>query len=161
MVKELYSEEDVRELSSGMWKNAALSISLVVAAVAIGVVSCFFVTDANANILKYVNIALSSVCGCVALYVLLNGVAPKKARKNYISKVLDSESELLRGVVTGKGKTRIAAKYIKFCELFLTDEEGNERTIYWDMEIGEPEFEGAAVEFSIVKNKIIGYGDAQ
>lgn len=161
MMKQLYTTDDVRELSSGIRKFAALCVALVVIAVGAGVASCFFITDANANMLKIINIVFSSACGCTALYFLLNSVIPAHAKKNYAEKMLNSTSKTVRGRVTDKGKRITTVKYKDLAELRLNDEEGKETVLYWDMEKGEPDFVGHIVEFRVVNNKIVGYGDAQ
>lgn len=156
----LYTKEDVVGLKSRMWKFAAICISAVVGAIAIGVVICFLVNDDNAKWLEILNIILTAVCGCVSLYFLFNYVLPIRARKNYIEKMLNSTSKLVRGRVLGKGKKRTAVKHVNLFELRLADEEGKEIILYWDSDIAEKDFNGHIVEFKVVNNKIIGYGNA-
>lgn len=161
MTKRLYSKEDVEKLSSLMWKYAALCIALVVIAVNVSVIFCFFVTDDNANMLKNINIILCSVFGCVALYFLFNGVTPVRAKKNYVEKMLNSPCKKVRGRVIDNGKDITAVKHITLSEIRLTDENGKERILYWDKQIALPEFASHFVELEVVNNKIVGYGDVQ
>ena len=156
----LYTKEDVANLKKRMWKYAAICIAVVTVAVAVGVVTCFLVNDSNAKWLKIIDIVLTSLCGCVALYLLFNHVTPIRARKNYIEKMLNSTAKTVRGRVTGKGKKITTVKYINLSELRLNDEEGKEVILYWDEDCNEQNFEGHVVEFKVVNNKIVGYGDA-
>lgn len=160
MINMLYSIDDVKTLKSRMWIYGVVCIALVAVAVAVGVVTCFLVNDDNAKWLKIIDIVLTSLCGCVALYLLFNYVTPIRARKNYIEKMLNSTSKTVRGRVTGKGKKITTVKYINLSELRLNDEEGKELILYWDEDVGEQNFEGHVVEFKVVNNKIVGYGDA-
>lgn len=160
MIKQLYAKDDVQNLGSRMWKFAAICIALVVLAVGVGVATCFLITDDNVSMLKTIDILLSCVCGCVALYFLFNGVIPVRARKNYVEKMLNSTARTVRGRVIGKGKKITTVKYINLSELRLNDENGKEVILYWDNDAGEQNFEGHIVEFKVVNNKIVGYGDA-
>lgn len=161
MMNMLYSNEDVKNLKKRMWIYAAVCIALVVIAVGVGVVTCFLVNDDNAKWLKIIDIVLTAVCGCVALYFLFNYVIPVRARKKYMEMMLGSTAKTVRGRVTGKGKRITTVKYINLSELRLSDENGKEIMLYWDEENGEQNFEGHIVEFKVVNNKIVGYGDAQ
>ena len=156
----LYTKEDVKRLKKRMWKYAAICIAVVAVAVAVGVVTCFLVNDGNAKWLKIIDIVLTALCGCVALYLLFNYVTPIRARKNYIEKMLNSTSKTVRGRVTGKGKKITTVKYINLFEIRLNDEEGKELILYWDEDCGEQNLEGHIFEFKVVNNKIVGYGDA-
>ncbi|MGN0813417.1 MAG: hypothetical protein ACI4MQ_07915 [Candidatus Coproplasma sp.] len=156
----LYSKEDVKSLKKRMWQFVAICIALVVIAVVVGVVTCFFVNDNNAALLKIINMVLSSVCACVALYFLVNNVAPIRARKNYVEKMVNSPHKTIRGRVTGKGKKITSVKHLNLSEIYLNDESGKEILLYWDEDIGEQNLEGHVVEFKVVNNKIVGYGDA-
>lgn len=160
MINMLYTKDDVKTLKSRMWRYAAICIAVVVIAVAVGVITCILVNDSNAKWLKIIDIVLTSLCGCVALYLLFNYVTPIRARKNYIEKMLNSTTKTVRGRVTGKGKKITTVKYINLSELRLNDEEGKEIILYWDEDCGEQNFEGHVVEFKVVNNKIVGYGDA-
>ena len=160
MMNMLYTKDDVKTFKSRMWIYAVVCITVVVIAVGVGVVTCFLVNDSNAKWLKIIDIVLTSLCGCVALYLLFNYVTPIRARKNYIEKMLNSTSKTVRGRVTGKGKKITTVKYINLSELRLNDEEGKEVILYWDEDCGEQNFEGHVVEFKVVNNKIVGYGDA-
>ena len=160
MMNMLYSNEDIQSLKKRMWIYGVVCIAVVAVAVAVGVVTCFLVNDNNTRWLKIIDIVLTSLCGCVALYFLFNHVKPLRARKNYIEKMLGSKSKTVRGRVTGKGKKITTVKYINLSELRLNDEEGKEIILYWDEDIGEQNFEGHVVEFKVVNNKIVGYGDA-
>ena len=72
-----------------------------------------------------------------------------------------ASSKTVCGRVFDKGKKITLLKYLKFAELRFTDEEGNERILYWDTDNDEPNFENRIVGFQIVNNKIVGYGDAE
>ena len=72
-----------------------------------------------------------------------------------------ASSKTVCGRVFDKGKKITLLKYLKFAEFRFTDEEGNERILYWDTDNDEPNFENRIVEFQIVNNKIVGYGDAE
>ena len=160
MINMLYTKEDIQSLKKRMWIYAVVCITVVVIAVAVGVVTCFLVNDSNAKWLKIIDIVLTALCGCVALYFLFNYVTPTRARKNYIEKMLNSTTKTVRGRVTGKGKKITTVKYINLSELRLNDEEGKEVILYWDEDCNEQNFEGHVVEFKVVNNKIVGYGDA-
>lgn len=160
MMKMLYTKEDAANLKKRMWIYAAVCIAVVVIAVGVGVVTCFLVNDDNAKLLKFIDIVLTAVCGCVALYFLFNYVTPLRARKNYVEKMVNSTPKTVRGRVLGKGKKITTVKYINLSELRLSDENGKEIMLYWDEEKGEQNFEGHIVEFKVVNNKIVGYGDA-
>ena len=160
MMKMLYSKDDVQSLKKRMWIYAVVCITVVVIAVGVGVVTCFLVNDSNAKWLKIIDIVFTSLCGCVALYLLFNYVTPIRARKNYIEKMLGSKSKTVRGRVTGKGKKITTVKYINLFEIRLNDEEGKELILYWDEDCGEQNLEGHIFEFKVVNNKIVGYGDA-
>lgn len=160
MMNMLYTKEDVQSLKKRMWIYAAVCIAVVVIAVGVGVATCFLVNDNNAKLLKIIDIVLTAVCGCVALFFLFNYVIPLRARKNYIEKMLGSTTKTVRGRVTGKGKKVTTVKYINLSELRLNDEEGKEIILYWDEDNGDKNFAGHIVEFKVVNNKIVGYGDA-
>lgn len=160
MMNMLYKKEDLSSLKKRTWLFAAISISAVVIAVVVGVITCFMITDDNANTLKIIDMILSSVCVCVALYFLFNEIIPTRARKNYVEKMLNSTAKTVRGRVAGKGKKITTVKYINLSELRLTDANGKEVVLYWDNDSGEQNFEGHIVEFKVVNNKIVGYGDA-
>lgn len=160
MMNMLYSKEDVISLKKRMWLSVAISITAVVIAVGVGVVTCFLVNDNNATWLKIIDIVLTSVCCCVALYFLFNYVIPNRARKNYVENMVNSTPNTVRGRVTGMGKKITTIKYIELSELHLCDEYGKEIILYWDSDVGEQNFEGHIVEFKVVNNKIVGFGDA-
>ena len=160
MMKMLYTKDDVNSLKKRMWIYAAVCIAVVLIAVGVGAATCFLVNDNNAKWLKIIDIVLSSLCGCVALYFLLNYVIPIRARKNYVEKMVNSTPKTVRGRVLGEGKKRTTLKYINLRELHLSDEEGKEILLYWDEDFSGHNFEGHIVEFKVVNNKIVGYGDA-
>ena len=160
MMKMLYKNEDVQNLKKRMLIYTVVCIALVVIAIGVGVATCFVVNDDNAKMLKIIDIVLTAVCGCVALYFLFNEVIPTRARKNYIEKMLNSTSKTVRGRVLGKGKKITTVKYVNLSEIRLNDEEGKELILYWDEDNGKQDFEGHIVEFKVVNNKIVGYGDA-
>lgn len=161
MMKELYTSDDAKCLTARMWKFAAICISLAAVVLGVGIATCFFVNDDNATWLKVLDIVLGSVCGCVALYLLFNGVIPARARRNYINKMLASPSKTVRGKVTGKGKKITVVKHMDFSELHLIDENGKQIILYSDNDTDGYDYEGHVVEFKVVNNKIVGYGDAQ
>lgn len=161
MVKQLYSEDDIKKLRAEIRKFAAVDIGVVLFALSVGIATCFFVSDSNARILETVDIVLSSVCGCIALYFLFNAILPTRAKKNYISHLLSSDAKTVRGEVLDKGKKITIVKYINSSEISIIDEKGNKRILYWDLDNGEPDFEGQVVGFQVVHNKIIGYGDVE
>lgn len=160
-MKELYTKEQVQKLTLNIRKLAALCIALVVVAIAEGITTCFFVNESNAVLLKIINIVVSSVCLCVALYFLLNGILPVRARKNFISRLLNSPTIKLKGRVIGRGKSMTNVKYIELTELHISDENGKEHILYWDLENGDPDFEGHIIVFDVVNNKIVRYGEAE
>ena len=161
MMKQLYSEDDVKKLGDKIRKYTLIDITLVILALGVGITVCFFVSDRNAKILEAANILFSSVCGCTALYFLLNTILPARAKKNYTLRMCRASSKTVCGRVFDKGKKITLLKYLKFAELRFTDEEGNERILYWDTDNDEPNFENRIVGFQIVNNKIVGYGDAE
>ena len=161
MIKQVYTSDDVKKLNAVIRKFLIIDIALIALALGVGIATCLLVNGDNARVFETIDITLSSVCGCVALYYIFNYIAPVRARKNYIVRVLNSPAKTVRGRVAGKGKRITALKYMIFCELTLFDEEGNERLLYWDIANGEPEFEGHIVELKAVNNKIVAYGDAE
>lgn len=161
MIKELYTEGDVKNLSTRVWQYAAVCIGLLVIALGVGIVTCFFVTDENANMLQTIDILLTSICGCVALYFLLNEIMPKRAKKAYVEKMRNSTAKTVRGRVVNIGKKVTVIKYVSTYEVQLLDEEGKELVLYLDAEKQTQDFKGHIVEFKVVNNKIVGYGDAQ
>lgn len=161
MMNELYMQEDVQQLSARIWKYAAVCIGLIVVALGVGITTCFFITDDNANVLQTINIVLSSLCGCTALYFLLNEIMPKRARKAYVEKMLNSTAKTVRGRVAKIGRKVTVVKYVSTYEVQLLDETGKDRILYLDAETQTPDFTGHIVEFKVVNNKIVGYGDAQ
>lgn len=163
MMKELYSSNDIKHLRIRMWKFASVCIALAIIIIGVGVATCFLITDDNASMFKIIDIVLGSVCGCVALYLLLNGVIPIRARKNYIEKMLNSPAKIVRGRVTDNGKKKniTVVKYMNISELRIIDEEGKEFLLYFDNDTENCDLEGHIFEFKVVNNKIIGYGNAQ
>ena len=161
MMKQLYSEDDVKKLGDKIRKYAVIDIELVILALGVGITICFFVTDSNAKILEAANILFSSVCGCTALYFLLNTILPAREKKLYISRMRRASAKTVRGRVFGKGKKITLVKHLNFSEFRFTDEKGNERILYWDTDNGEPDFGNRIVVFQLVNNKIVGYGDAE
>lgn len=159
MMKQVYTADDVKKLNFVIRKFLIIAIALVILALGVGIATCFLVNDGNAMVLEIIDIALSSVCGCVAIYFLLNNITPARAKKRYIVKALNSPAKTVRGRVMSKGREITAIKHMKFRELKVYDEEGNERVLYWDTANGEPEFEGHILEFKAVGNKIVAYGD--
>lgn len=161
MIKDLYSAEDAKKLGNSIRKYAIIIAALLLCAAAVGVATCFSVNDGNASLFKIVNIIVTSLCFCAALYFFFNEIQPMAARKNFIEKMVNSPGRKFRCRVTRRGKTLTSARHIKLTELQVYDENGKEQILYWDMENGEPDFQGHIVEFKLVGNKIVGYGDAQ
>lgn len=161
MMNELYTQEDVKNLSARIWKCAAICIGVIVIALGVGITTCFFVTDENAKLLQTINIVLSSLCACVALYFLLNEIMPKRAKKAYVEKMLNSTAKMVRGRVADVGKKVTVVKYVSTYEVRLLDEEGKDWILYLDAEKQTKDLKGHIVEFKVVNNKIVGYGDAQ
>ena len=75
--------------------------------------------------------------------------------------MLNSPCKKVRCRVIDNGKDITAVKHITLSEIRLTDENGKERILYWDKQIALPEFASHFVEFEVVNNKIVGYGDVQ
>lgn len=161
MMKQLYTGDDVKDLGAKIRKFVGVDIGLIFFALGVGIATCFFVSDSNAQLLETVDIVLSSVCGCAALYFLLNTILPARAKRNYISHLLSSDTRTVRGRVSGEGKRITIVKHIRSSEIRLTDEEGREHILYWDLDNGTPDFEGHIVEFQAVNNKIVGYGEVK
>lgn len=160
MIKYLYSAADDKRLSDGLKLDIVICVVMMVVALTVGITTCNFVTDDNATLLKIINIVVSSVCLCTAVYFILNGIVPKTARRNYIEKMLFSTPISMRGKVIGEGKKITATKQIELIELRILDEEEKEFVLYWDLKKDKPDFIGHVVEFCVVNNRIMGYGDA-
>lgn len=160
MKKYLYSESDERKISVKIKKDVFICLGLVVAAIAVGIITCNLVTDDNATMLKIINIIMSSVCLCTTAYFILNRIIPGSAKRDYVERMLYSKSNAIRGKVIGDGKKITAMKRIDLIELRILNAEGKELVLYWDAEIDKPDFVGHIIEFYVVNNKIIGYGDA-
>ena len=90
MMKELYSSNDIKHLRIRMWKFASVCIALAIIIIGVGVATSFLITDDNASMFKIIDIVLGSVCGCVALYLLLNGV---RHHCNFICPVLTNGAQ--------------------------------------------------------------------
>lgn len=160
MRTDLYSRADVQKLSSELKKDSLLCASLLSLAALFGIITCRLVTDENAMLLKAVNILVSSLCLCFAVYRVLNRILPRKARKKYIKKMLNAPEKTVRCKVMKEGKRITAIKYVDLTELLVLNEDGKELVLYWDSASGEQKFVGHIVEFSVVNNKIVGYGGA-
>lgn len=159
MIKYLYSNADERKLSNGLKLDIILCVVMIVVAVTVGITTCNLVNDNNATMLKIINIIVSSICLCTAVYFVLNGIIPKTARRNYIETMRCSTPSLICGKVIGDGKKITATKRIELIELRILDEEERESVLYWDLEKDKPNFVGHIVDFYVVNNRIIGYGD--
>lgn len=156
----LFSQADVKRLSSELKSDRLLCAGLMTLAVVFGVITCRLVTDENAMLLKTANILVSSLCLCVVVYRVLNRIIPRKARKNHIEKMLRSSPKALRCKVMKEGKKITAIRYVALTELLVLNEEGKELVLYWDAASGKQNFVGHIVEFYVVNNKIVGYGGA-
>lgn len=156
----LYTEKDLKKLGAQLKKYAIICAVPAAVAVVVGVVVCFFVTEANAAALKTFNIIFSCVGFCAALYVLFNYVLPVKAKKDFVFRMVNSNAKKARGKFVGKGRKITVEKHLTFFEIVIQDASGKEQVLYFDSEIPMPAFEGHVVEFSVVNNKIVGYGDA-
>lgn len=160
MIKNLYSRDNVKMLSHSLRIDMLICVVLIIVAITVGVITCFFVTDENASLFKVIDIIVSSLCICVAVYFILNRIRPKRARKQYIERMLNSTSKSIRCKVIEIGKKITIEKYINLLELLVVNADGKELILYWDLENAMQNFVGHIVRFCIVNNKIIGYGDA-
>lgn len=161
MTKYLYSRDDVKKLVDELKSDGIRCAVLLAVAVAVAVTTCGVVTDENAMLLKTVNVLVSSVCLCTVVYFILNRILPKRARKNYVEKMQRSTKKTVRCKVMETGKKITAIKYIDLLELVVLSEEGKTQVLYWDLANGEQHFVGHIVEFYVVNNKIIGYGESK
>ncbi len=159
MIKYLYSEVDTRELSLKLKRDVFICVILLIVAVTVGIFTCTFVTDDNAMLLKIINIVLSSVCLCITVYFILNRIVPISAKRTYIEKLLHTDPSTVCGKVTDGGKKITAMKRMEFIETCVLNEDGKELILYWDSAIAKPDFVGHTVNFYVVNNKIVGYGD--
>lgn len=158
MMNQLYNAEDFVGLR-GVSKRYAL-VAAIVLAVALAVCTsvCFFVNDGNVTWLKVINIVISSIGGCVSIYLLFDKIIPSFARADYIDKILSSTSQSVVGVVENTGRVSTVAKYVSATELKLSDDNGRTVVLYWDCNFDCPDFDGLRVAFSIVQNRIVAYG---
>lgn len=159
MIKHLYSKLDERELSVRLKIDVLICVLLLVVAVTVAVITCTMVTDDNAVILEIINIILSAVCLCVIAYFILNRIVPNSAKREYIEKLLRTKPCTVRGKVVGDGKKITAMKRMELIEVCILNEEDEELVLYWDSKIDKPDLVGHIVDFYVINNKIVGYGD--
>lgn len=160
MIKYLYSRDDLKTLSHSLRIDMLICVMLIIVAITVGVITCFFVTDENASLFKVIDIILSSLCVCITAYFILNRIRPKRARKQYIERMLNSASKSIRCKVIEIGKKITIEKHINLLEFIVINADDKELVLYWDLEDAMQNFVGHIVKFCIVNNKIIGYGDA-
>ncbi len=154
---ELYSKEQLASFRAAIKRFAVVAIAVVVSCLAVCTAICFFVDRTNASWLKVINVAISAVGGCVALYLLFNGILPLVARKNFVEPLLFSEHKTLVGVVESVGKEFTISKNIRAKELTVKTQDGCSLLLYWDTAMPFPDLEGKQVAFRTVRNCIVAY----
>lgn len=155
----LYSQKDLHNIGKRLQKYVIICLSLVFIALAVGVTVCFFANETNLDGLKLFNIVFSSVCCCIALYLLLNKILPICAKKIFVSQVLSATTKTIRGKVSVSEKKITLSKYLSFFEVRLVDASGRENLLYFDSSVAMPSFDERLVALEIVNNKIVGYGE--
>ena len=69
-MNDLYSYHESEHLRLKKKKYVATSVGIFIAALAVSIVLCFFVTAGNATLLQVINIILCSLGGCTSLFLL-------------------------------------------------------------------------------------------
>lgn len=153
---DLYTGEEVTGVRRTLHREVLVCVLSLAVALVVCVILCFFVTDTNAKLLRNVNIALSSVGGCVSLYLLLNVVLPRAARLSVLRQLTGGQPQTLCGTVTGVGGKMTLRRGLTVRELTLRTESA-ERTLFWDTEKPCPLTVGATVTVCTVENTVVGY----
>lgn len=153
---DLYTGEEVAGVRHTLHREILICVLSLAVALVVCVILCFFVTDTNAKLLRNVNIALSSVGGCVSLFLLLNVVLPRAARLSVLRQLTGGHPLTLCGVVTGIGGEITLRRGLTVRELTLRTESA-ERTLFWSTEKPCPLTVGATVTVRTVENTVVGY----
>lgn len=85
---ELYSKEQLVSFRAAIKRFAIVATVVVALCFVVCTAICFFVDRTNASWLKIINVVVSAAGGCVAIYLLFNGVLPLIARKNFVEPLL-------------------------------------------------------------------------
>ena len=153
---DLYTGEEVTGVRRTLHREILACVLSLAVALVVCVILCFFVTDTNAKLLRNVNITLSSVGGCAALFLLLNIVLPRAARLSVLRQLTGGQPQTLCGTVTGIGGELTLRRGLTVRELTLCA--GNaERTLFWDTEKPCPLTVGTTVTVRTVENTVVGY----
>ncbi len=153
----LYTGEEVSALRRKMQKSilwCVLSLSL---ALAICVFLCFFVNDENADALLAVNITLSSIGGCVSLYLLLNPVLYNSARYRKIRELTEQPTVTVDCIFCSYGEMLTYRKGFSAREIIVECMGGEKRRFLVDAEKNCPFKENDSVILSAVGNVAVGW----
>lgn len=161
MMKQLYSDEDFVRLRTVGKRYIFISVAVLVVCFAICIAVCFFANDNNFAWLEATNIAISSIGGCLAIYLLFDKTVPYFARADYVDKLLSSTTQSIVGVVKYTERVSTVAKHVSANELQLTDDDGRTMVLYWDDCLDCPDFDGRRVTFDVVQNRIVAYEVAE
>ncbi|MDE6372973.1 MAG: hypothetical protein K2L72_00570 [Clostridia bacterium] len=157
MMTELYSDKELRKLKFDLRKYSCIFAAVIIAFAAVCLTLCFFVTENNVTALKAVNITVSIVGGCAALYILFNKILPVNSRKAFTKQIISEPRVVVCGTVTGVGKTITVAKRISAIEIILNAAQGTTLSVLLDCTKDVPEFVGKEVEFITARDKIVAY----
>lgn len=157
MMKELYSNEQFEALRSAGKRYIKTAVCMLAVSLAICAAVCFFVDETNATWLKMLNILISGIGGCVALYWLFDRILPSVARQKYLAHLLSAVGAAVAGHVEDTGRDSTVARYISARELKITDDKGRVSLLYWDLGVPLPALDGKYVTFRAVQNRIVAY----
>ncbi len=153
---DLYTGEELTRLRRTLHRVILFCVLPVTVALVISVVLCFFVSDTNATRLRNINIALSSVGGCVSLYLLLNAVLPRARRVSVVRQLAEGQPLTLYGTVTGIGEETTLKRGLIARPVSIRTDAGAERVLFWDTEKPCPLATGVTAAFRTVDNTVVG-----
>ena len=156
-MNDLYSYHESEHLRLKKKKYVATSVGIFIAALAVSIVLCFFVTAGNATLLQVINIILCSLGGCASLFLLFNVILPLHNRQRYVSQVISGKKKSICGVVTKIGGLTTVSKNISAYEITVKTDDKTEILLYWDKEKEIPDIVGKNVSFETVQNTVFGY----
>lgn len=155
---ELYSNQQLSAIKSAIKRFACAAVAIFIFTFAICTIVCFLVNRNNAVWLKSINIVVSTVGGCVAIYLIFNTVLPLVAQKNDVQWLLYSVRKTIVGIVEITDVQLTVSKHISVRELNVTTENSDKIILYWDNAIPFPNINGKQVVFHVVNNRIVAYG---
>lgn len=160
MNKKLYTAEESHALGKIIRRGILGMIGLVVLSIGVGVICLVFANLENKNWMILLNVILSSLCGCFALYLLFETVLPAHYKREYNDEMRNSKGRIVRGLVIKDGKCKTLNRYITFKELWIRDVSGEEKVLYWDISFDDASLLGHVVQFRVVNGKIVEVEEA-